>query len=92
MSAGYEVTKSDLDVKVAEAVLALRTAFDKVETVQAWLVNKPEVNGVDPLTEAPFSYTVDEVYLIRLVFGDFDYMRLNAATALANGRKLTGLS
>lgn len=91
--AGSPVDRNLLDAKMSEAIVNLRTAFRKVETIQNYLVNNPIPDngaGVDPL-ESEFNYTHDEAYLIRLVFGDLDYARGNLSTTMTNARKLTGL-
>lgn len=87
--AGIEVTKSVIDTRVAEAVLALRLAFDKIENVAKFLANNP--NGeTDPLISV-YGYSADDAYLIRLVFESFESTRVNNATMFDTSRKLTGL-
>jgi hypothetical protein len=87
---GFEVNKSALDIKSAEAVLALRDAFDAVETIAKWLANHPN-NGTDPLTQEPFDYTADEAYALRLFFETFDGVRTANAATFDVGRQMTGL-
>jgi len=102
--AGREVTRTALDERSAEALMAIRDAFRKVDTIQEFLSNNPVANGVDPLTlpttdntdpmnpkpgPGKFGYTADEAYLIRLVFQQLT--DLNAKSPLKLGRKLTGL-
>lgn len=91
MSLGIEVNKQMLDSKIAQAVLAVRSALEKVETVQAWLANQPVVDGADPLTEMPYNYTEDEAYAIRLYFGSVDSIRTGNQNIADIGRKMTGL-
>jgi hypothetical protein len=91
MTLGIEVTKPVLDSKMAQAVIAMRAALEKVETIQAWLANHPVVDGVDPLVEEPFDYNVDEAYAIRLYFGSVDSIRTNNVNISDIGRKMTGL-
>lgn len=91
MALGVEVTKFALDAKCAQAVIAVRSALEKVETVQAWLANHPVVDNVDPLTEDPFGYTEDEAYAMRLYFGTVDGIRTGNANISDIGRKMTGL-
>lgn len=91
MTLGIEVTKQMLDAKVAQAVISVRSALEKVQAIQAWLVNQPVVDNVDPLTQAPFDYTADEAYAIRLYFGSVDSIRTNNASISDVGRKMTGL-
>lgn len=91
MTLGIEVTPQMLNAKAAQAVIAVRTALEKVETIQAWLANQPVVDNVDPLTEAPFNYTVDEAYAMRLYFGTVDNIRTSNPSISDAGRKMTGL-
>lgn len=91
--AGSPVDRNLLDAKASEAIVTLRQALRKVETIQAYLVNHPVPDngaGVDPLM-GDFGYDADEAYLLRLVFGDLDYMRGNINGTMVNARKLTGL-
>lgn len=87
---GYGVDKSTLNHKSADAVIALRVAFDKVETLAKWLTNHPKENDIDPLVEE-FAYTDDEAYALRLFFETFDSIRKNNASTFDVGRAMTGL-
>jgi hypothetical protein len=91
MSLGFDVTKPILDQKAAQAVLAVREAFDQVETVTKWLANHPNP-GTDPLTQDPFNYTADEAYALRNYFETMDGVRTTQAATLDIGRKMTGLN
>lgn len=91
MTLGIEVTKAALDSKCAQAVLAVRSALERVEAVQAWLANHPVIDGVDPLTEEPYNYTADEAYAMRLYFGTVDGLRTSNTAMSDLGRKMTGL-
>lgn len=91
MTLGIEVTKQMLDGKVAQAVISMRSALEKVEAIQAWLANHPVVDNVDPLTQEPYNYTDDEVYAMRLYFGQVDSIRTSNTTISDVGRKMTGL-
>lgn len=91
MTLGIEVTKQMLDGKVAQTVVAVRSALEKVASVQAWLANHPVVDNVDPLTQEPFGYTEDEAYAMRMYFGTVDQIRVNNANISDVGRKMTGL-
>jgi hypothetical protein len=71
--------------------MAMRSALEKVEAVQAWLANHPVVDNVDPLTAEPFGYTEDEAYAMRLYFGTVDSIRTSNANITDIGRKMTGL-
>lgn len=90
MALGYEVTKPILDSKCAEAVLALRAAFDKIDIISSWLGNHPVVDNIDPLV-SEFDYTVDEAYALRLYFETFESIRVSNANTFDIGRKMTGL-
>lgn len=102
--AGRTVTRSELDAKAADAVIAVRRAFVLVENVKSFLDNTPSnADGGDPLTKstaqtdsmdpssAPgaFGYTEDEAYLIRLVFDQLS--ALEVEPIIHTARKLTGL-
>jgi hypothetical protein len=89
---GYEVSKGVIDAKSASAVLALRSAFEEVENIAAWLSSHP-FNGTDPdpLTLDPYGYTADEAYALRFFFETFDAVRNSNTAAFDAGRKMTGL-
>lgn len=87
--AGRQVTRMDLDYKVAGTVIAVRQAFESVIAVSAFLAQNPaDAPSGDPLI-VKFEYTADEAYLIRLVFEQLN--ALDVESVLAQGRKLTGL-
>ena len=92
---GYKVNKELLDVRSAEAVIAVRDAFEKVERVKNYLANLPQdEDGVDPLVRpvtenGKFGYSADEAYLLRVVFDELS--ALNIDPTLEKGQKLTGL-
>ena len=90
MTVGLEVTKSVLDSKCAYAVLEMRQALDKTESIAKWLTNHPVVEGVDPLI-ADMGYTADEAYVLRVYFESIDAIRTNNANLIDIGRKMTGL-
>lgn len=88
--AGRNVTRQDLDAKLADAVLSIREAMSKVNTINGFLTqHPPSAEGVDPLTVSTnlvdtmdpssaagkFGYTEAEAILIRTVFQE-----LNAVT------------
>lgn len=92
--AGLEVHRGLLDLKAAEAVLAIRDAMKKIDAIVKFLGFIPNVADTpDPLTLEPFNYTGDEAYLIRVVFQEFGTLSasvdLNAT--LDSARQLTGL-
>lgn len=92
--AGLEVSRSNLDQKVAEAIIAVRRSFRQVDRVNGFLSNNPS-NAVDGdlLTKDPaeggFGYTADEAYLIRVTFEQLTALDVEGPLEL--GRKLTGL-
>ncbi|QBZ73581.1 hypothetical protein SEA_ROSAASANTEWAA_17 [Streptomyces phage RosaAsantewaa] len=90
MGLGLEVTKTVLDGKAAQAVLEMRSALDKTESIAKWLANHPVVDTVDPLI-AEFGYTNDEAYVLRFYFESVDNIRINNANLIDTGRKMTGL-
>jgi hypothetical protein len=90
MSLGLDVSKPVLDQKAAQAVLELRSALDKHETIAAWLANHPVVDAVDPLIEE-FGYTADEAYALRYYFEGVENIRAANANLISTGRKMTGL-
>lgn len=87
---GYEVTKGILDIRSAEAVVELRTAFEKVEIIANWLAHHPN-SGTDPLTLDPFGYTDDEAYALRLFFETFNSVKVANASAFDAGSQISGL-
>lgn len=87
--AGFAVTRDQLDPAAAEAVLAVRTAFDRVEVVANWLGDSSSASG--DILEVEFGYSREEAYLLRLVFEQLNAARLAAADTMVIARKLTGL-
>lgn len=90
MALGYEVTKPVFDTKVAEAVVAVREALEKVEAIAKWLNNHPGAGEEDPLVQ-DFGYNTDEAYAVRLYFETVDTIRTNNQNIADVGRKMTGL-
>lgn len=90
MSLGYNVDKGTLDMKLADAVMSVRSALAKVESIAAWLANHPS-DGTDPLTQEPFNYTTDEAYVIRVYFESVEALRVGNPSLSGLGRKMTGL-
>lgn len=87
--AGYPVDQAVLSTKAAEAVLAMRNAFRKVEVFAGWLSDNP-APGPDPLT-TQYGFSVDEAYVIRLYFETMLSVKNENQVTLDIGRKLTGL-
>lgn len=90
---GYEVNKSIIDAKSAEAVLSIRSAFDQVETFSKWLANNPNPgpdSTTDPLV-VTYEYTADEAYALRLYFETLENLRTTNSSTFDVGRKMTGL-
>lgn len=88
--AGYQVSRSVLDSKAAQAVLNLRGSFREVENIAGWLANNPVVEGDDPLVTV-YEYTEDEAYILRIFFESMNNVRISNASIFEIGRKLTGL-
>ena len=104
--AGREVTRIDLDARMSDSLVSLRTAVSKLENINEFLATIPVgEDGVDPLTistELPdpmdpssalgrFGYTEEEAELIRKVFGSLLALRTELQPVLKMSRKLTGL-
>lgn len=91
--AGIYVSRDVIDQKIGYALINLRSAFDQIEHVNQFLVNNPvpAPPGVDPLTAAPFNYTADEAYAMRLVFQNFATEYTNLAANFTTASKFTGL-
>jgi hypothetical protein len=94
--AGQEVTRNDLDYKVAQTLVAARVVIKDLETIEAFLERTPDVDGVDPLTlpiadGGRFGYNVDEAYLIRNTFGQLAGVKAAVNPILDTARALTGL-
>lgn len=91
MAVGSEVNASVINSRSADAVLSLRLAFAKVQTIAKWLANNPNdpVAG-DPLVNQ-YGYNADEAYLIRYTFETLENIRVTNADTLETARKLTGL-
>lgn len=87
---GYEVSKGTLDMKAANTVLNLRSAFEQVENIAKWLVAHPSDGTNDPLVDS-FGYSTDEAYALRFFFETFDAVRTDNAGVFDVGRKMTGL-
>lgn len=95
--AGQEVSRNDLDYKMANTLVNARNVVRDLETINAFLQNTPvNAEGVDPLTVSPadggkFGYTEDEVYLIRNTFQQLETMQPVLGPLLDTARGLTGL-
>lgn len=90
MGLGYDVNKNVIDMKSAGAVIALRSAFEKVEIMAEWLADNPSDGTNDPLVTT-YGYTVDEAYALRVFFETFNTIRINNESMFDVGRKMTGL-
>lgn len=86
---GTSVNKDTIDVRSAEAVLELRSAFRKVENVAKWLANQIDTAEGDPLLA--LGYNADEAYLLRTTFEQLEAMRTSNTALWDQARKLTGL-
>lgn len=90
MGLGLEVSKQSLDMAAAQAVLELRRALDKHESIAVWLSNHPVVEGADPLI-SEFGYDADEAYALRMYFEGVENIRVANPNLISTGRKMTGL-
>lgn len=91
--AGVEVSRQGLDNKIGQALLGLRSSLAQCESINIWLSNNPVPNAdpnEDPLV-VDLGYTVDEAYVIRLVFEQIATVKASTTALEANARKLTGL-
>jgi len=91
--AGLKVTREALDTRMAEAILSVREAVAKIETINAFLATVPKGETLDPLTDPDglYKYNDDEAYLIRFLFESLHTVRPEVDPLLEQGRKLTGL-
>ncbi|QEQ93885.1 hypothetical protein SEA_KARDASHIAN_20 [Streptomyces phage Kardashian] len=94
MALGYYVDQGTINQKSGQTALALRSAFDQVAAMSAFLANNPNPGGgeADPLT-AKYGYTEDEAYALRVFVEGWDAIRKGqtAQELFTTGRKLTGL-
>lgn len=88
--AGLAVSREAIDTKTGQTVLTLRAAFDQVKNISQFLANNPNDGTNDPLIDT-YGYTIDEAYMIRLVFQDLEAIRTNNASTFDIASKLTGL-
>lgn len=94
--AGQEVTRNDLDYKMAQTLVSARTVVKDLEAIDAFLDRTAVVDGVDPLTVpiaegGKFGYTADEAYLIRVTFELLSGAQTTIGPILTTARALTGL-
>lgn len=103
--AGREVTRLELDGRMADSLVSIRTAVDKLTTINEFLATIPVVDGVDPLTISTeladpmeptsavgkFGYTAEEAVLIRDTFGTLLALGSSLGPVLKTSRRLTGL-
>jgi hypothetical protein len=82
-----------MDLRLGEAALAIRDAFDKVDNIYNFCQNNP--SGADPETTDPliveFGYTADEAYLVRVTFETLKSLKTNNDGLVTNLSKMTGL-
>lgn len=93
--AGLTVTRTDLDSKAVNTILALREALSESTLIFKWLADHPSnaASGdilTKPEEDGGFGYNADEAYLLRVLFEGIN--NLNTPPLLDMGRKLTGLS
>lgn len=95
--AGQEVTRNDLDYKMAQTVVAARSVVRDLETIEAFFERTPiGADGVDPLIVpvqdgGRFGYNEDEAYLIRNTFQQLAQVKPVIGPILDTARGLTGL-
>jgi hypothetical protein len=104
--AGREVTRIELDQRMSQSLVSLRSAVSQLENINEFLATIPVgADGTDPLTistDLPdpmdpnsaigrFGYTEEEAQLIRQVFGALLALRTQLAPVLKQSRRLTGL-
>lgn len=94
MSVGYEVDKPTLDRTVGSLVVQLRSTFEQVASLKAWLDARQD----SELTT--LGYTSDDVTLLRSSFTDLNNLQKiahaqgtqsNANDFFFNAGRLTGL-
>jgi hypothetical protein len=102
--AASDVNRAALDYAASHALIDVREAMRKVETVYEFLQNHPsDAPGGDPLTlpttpadamnptevAGRFGYTADEAYRLRFIFENL--MQFGIKALLKEGRHITGL-
>lgn len=91
MNGFYDVNRSQLDQAAGEAVIAVRSSFERVGILAAWLTDNPAPTAqTDPLV-VEHGYTEDEAYLMRRVFQELDVASEGIEATMEIARKLTGL-
>jgi len=100
VSAGYAITKTDLDNRIGALISALRTDLQNVVEFKALLDDATLLTDA-VLQAAPFSYTTTETALIRAAFSDLkklsDISNAGAVQAATNdfwfsAKHLTGIA
>ena len=92
MAVGREVNVYMMNDKAFAAITELRSAFQKVEAINAFLGYHPRPSGQpDPLDEM-FNYTPADSYALRVIFEQLEVKRAEMDTLLNDtARQLTGL-
>lgn len=90
MTGFFDVNRSQLDQSAGEAVIAVRSSFERVGILAAWLADNPGSGAADPLV-VDHGYTEDEAYLMRVVFEQLDVASEGIEATMEIARKLTGL-
>ena len=93
MNIGIIVTPSMLAAQLGSVPLTIKEWYEKAVGINQWLLNNPPTGSpaVDPLTQAPFSYTADEAVLIRGAYADLAFQKQSGFDSSANVKELVGL-
>lgn len=98
MSAGYPITKVDLDNRMGQSILALRQALDEIKRIKTML---DDTTILPDATLTTLGYTSGEITQLRAAFTDLSKLRdisIAAATQSSvndfwfNAKHLTGLN
>jgi len=73
--------------------LTIKEWYERAVGLNQWLLNNPPTGtpAVDPLTQAPFSYTADQAVVIRAAYADLAYQKANGFDSSTNVKELVGL-
>jgi hypothetical protein len=71
MPVGLQATKADIDNRSGGLARDLDNVLASIETFQLWLLATPD----ETLTSAPYSYTSQEVAILKSAFTEMDLLR-----------------
>lgn len=91
MTVGNEVNKGIFDYKLFTAIVELRTAFEKIDALAAFLAVNPRPQGQPDPLDAKFSYTPAESYLARNTVESLQAARVSLDGVFNDARQITGL-